>query len=247
MSFIAQFLLLRQARVDMGCGSSMPEDLSTVDAGMATGIGPMSKGQMGLIIKQKFWSLSSDTFSIKDHTGQAVIGVKGNWTSLRDKMHITDVEGNKIAVMQRKILALRSTFYIFSYTPNFDGQESTEKDMDNVPLYRHAYVQDQFKSVLGRQIVKKFVSSNKEADAVGVYEIFSQFTFKFICKIKTYASPEQKSKGVKQQVIATAGQTSFFQLNDSTKIAVEMAAGCDIVLILLGMVAAEKIREGKEN
>jgi len=71
MSFIAQFLLPRQVRVDMGCGSSMPEDLSTVDAGMATGIGPMSKGQMGLIIKQKFWSLSSDTFSMSTNRSGA--------------------------------------------------------------------------------------------------------------------------------------------------------------------------------
>ena len=64
---------------------------------------------------------------------------------------------------------------------------------------------------------------------------------------KTYLTSEEKKKGGAQEVIATAGQTTFFQWEGATLIGVEMAPGCDVLLVLLGMVAAEKIKEEKSQ
>jgi hypothetical protein len=223
----------------MGCGASVPVDLSTINGGMTSGIGPVSEGQVGFILKQKMFSFSGDDFAIKNNLEEEIFKVKGKALSVRDKMHVTDAAGKKVAVLQRKLLAMRATFYIYSYQPNFDGQESTEKDMDGELLYRHAFVQDQVMSALGRQIVKIFVTSNEESSAVGSYEIFVQMAMRFKCRIKRYATPEEKSAGTEQVVIATAGETSFFQGEGGSRLGIEMCAGCDILLILLGMVASE--------
>ena len=57
---------------------------------------------------------------------------------------------------------------------------------------------------------------------------------------------EQKEKA-EQEIIATAGETTFFQLEGKSVIGVEMCAGCDVLCILLGMVASEKIKEEKKK
>jgi hypothetical protein len=41
------------------------------------------------------------------------------------------------------------TFQLYTYEPNFDGQESTEKEGDT-PVYRYALIEDQHMSLLGR-------------------------------------------------------------------------------------------------
>ena len=235
----------------MGCGGSTPVDLAEVNGGMnSSNIGPVNGTQVGFVLKQKMFSWSGDDFVIKNHTEAEAFKIKGNALSLRDKMHITDPEGKKLAVLQRKLMALRPTFYVYSYTPNFEGQESTEEDRDKEPVYRYAFVQDQFASLLGRQIVKKFTTSNEEKEAVGVFEIFVQAAIKFKCRIKKYMTPEEKKakdKDEEQQVIATAGETSFFQWEGKTTLAIEMATGCDVLLILCGMIASEKIKEDKQK
>ena len=51
--------------------------------------------------------------------------------TIRDRMVITDPEdpeGTKVAVLQRKFMALRATFRVYRFTPNKQGQTSTEKD-----------------------------------------------------------------------------------------------------------------------
>ena len=213
---------------------------------MSSGLQSVSGTRLGFLLKQKLFSWSGSDFSIKDHTGQEHFRVKGNALSFRDKMHVTDAAGVKVAVLQKKLLALRSTFFIYSYKPNFDGQESTEKDKDDEALYRYAFLEDQVLAFVGRQVVKKFLTSNEQDEAVGVFEILVKFAMKFTCHIKTYLTPEEKKNGGAQTTIAHAGQTTFWQWEGATLIGVEMAPGCDVLLVLLGMVAAEKIKEMKE-
>ena len=98
----------------------------------------------------------------------------------------------------------------------------------------------------GRQVVERFLSSNEQDEAVGAFEIEAVGTFEFTCHIKTYLTPEEKKNGGAQTTIAHAGQTTFWQWEGATLIGVEMAPGCDVLLVLLGMVAAEKIKEMKE-
>ena len=134
----------------MGCGASKEVvDLTAVNGGMTSAYGMVSEERMGALLQQKFFSWSGDDFAIKDHLGGVLFNVKGNALSLREKMHITDKTGAKIAVMQKKLMALRSTFYMYTYKPNFEGQESTETDGDGEALYRYAFLQDQIGSLLG--------------------------------------------------------------------------------------------------
>ena len=44
---------------------------------------------------------------------------------------------------------------VYSYTPNYPGQKSTEKDQDGADIYRHAFVQEQGAK---KQIIKKCIS-----------------------------------------------------------------------------------------
>ena len=239
----------------MGCCGSKepPPDLSTVDGGMKGGIGSITTKQTGFVLKQKMWSWSGDSFDIKDHEGNIVYKVKGKALSLRkeraqreaerDTMHVSDANDTKVAVLQKKLAAFRSTFQLYSYAPNFDGQPSTEKDKDGELLYRYAYIEDQVGSLLGRQIVKLYANSNEESEAVGLMENFVQLAFKFTCRIKTYATPEEKKAGKEQEIIGLAGETKFFQWESATEMGIELAAGVDSLMALMLCVAAEKTKE----
>ena len=234
----------------MGCCGSKepPPDLSTVDGGMKGGIGSITTKQTGFVLKQKMWSWSGDSFDIKDHEGNIVYKVKGKALSLRDTMHVSDANDTKVAVLQKKLAAFRSTFQLYSYAPNFDGQPSTEKDKDDELLYRYAYIEDQVGSLLGRQIVKLYANSNEESEAVGLMENFVQLAFKFTCRIKTYATPEEKKAGKEQEIIGLAGETKFFQWEFATdEMGIELAAGVDSLMALMLCVAAEKIKEEQQQ
>ena len=233
----------------MGCCGSKepPPDLSTVDGGMKGGIGSITTKQTGFVLKQKMWSWSGDSFDIKDHEGNIVYKVKGKALSLRDTMHVSDANDTKVAVLQKKLAAFRSTFQLYSYAPNFDGQPSTEKDKDGELLYRYAYIEDQVGSLLGRQIVKLYANSNEESEAVGLMENFVQLAFKFTCRIKTYATPEEKKAGKEQEIIGLAGETKFFQWEFATEMGIELAAGVDSLMALMLCVAAEKIKEEQQQ
>jgi hypothetical protein len=239
----------------MGCCGSKepPPDLSTVDGGMKGGIGSITTKQTGFVLKQKMWSWSGDSFDIKDHEGNIVYKVKGKALSLRDTMHVSDANDTKVAVLQKKLAASRSpyggiTFQLYSYAPNFDGQPSTEKDKDGELLYRYAYIKDDLvDSDLWRQIVKLYANSNEESEAVGLMENFVQLAFKFTCRIKTYATPEEKKAGKEQEIIGLAGETKFFQWEFATEMGIELAAGVDSLMALMLCVAAEKIKEEQQQ
>ena len=255
----------------MGCGYAKepPPDLSTVDGGMKGGIGSITTKQTGFVLKQKMWSWSGDSFDIKDHEGNIVYKVKGKALSLReareaairkeraqreaerDTMHVSDANDTKVAVLQKKLAASRSsyggiTFQLYSYAPNFDGQPSTEKDKDGELLYRYAYITDKLvdNGQLWRQIVKLYANSNEESEAVGLMVNYVQLRFiSFRCRIKTYATPEEKKAGKEQEIIGLAGETKFFQWEFATEMGIELAAGVDSLMALMLCVAAEKTKE----
>ena len=249
----------------MGCAyAKEPPDLSTVDGGMKGGIGSITTKQTGFVLKQKMWSWSGDSFDIKDHEGNIVYKVKGKALSLRkeraqreaerDTMHVSDANDTKVAVLQKKLAASRSpyggiTFQLYSYAPNFDGQPSTEKDKDGELLYRYAYITDKLLSnPLWRQIVKLYANSNEESEAVGLMVNYVQLRFiSFRCRIKTYATPEEKKAGKEQEIIGLAGETKFFQWESATEMGIELAAGVDSLMALMLCVAAEKIKEEQQQ
>lgn len=95
-------------------------------------------------LKEKFWSWSGDDYTVKDSEGKDLFKVDGKVFTVRDCMLLKSPKGDEnMCMIQEKLIdeELNSTmtFQIFTYKPNTEGQESTEKQ-DGVPVYRYASV-----------------------------------------------------------------------------------------------------------
>lgn len=110
----------------------------------------------------QFFSWSGDDFNVRDGSGNTVFIVKGNALSLRDRVVIADPQGNLIAMMQEKIVSLRKEFQVYSFKPNAEGQESTEKVQD-IPVYRFALIQKQIKAIT-TELCYKLYNGNDVGD-----------------------------------------------------------------------------------
>jgi len=66
-----------------------------------------------LAMKEKAFSLSGDTFKIKDaKSGQVVFQIEGKVISLHDKKKLLDGNGNEIAVFAKKLVSIHKTFVV---------------------------------------------------------------------------------------------------------------------------------------
>merc|ERR1712146_96321 len=99
-----------------------------------------------------------------DQTGAIRFIVKGKVMTMRDKMVICNEAGEKVAMVQRKLLALKSTFQVYTHKPNQEGQESTEDD-SGTPVYRFAMVEKQLMS-LTPEFCWKLYKGNENPETV---------------------------------------------------------------------------------
>jgi len=137
----------------MGCGAGRHHQRELAESGKTTVTEvdkvihlPRTTGDCTkLELKQDFWSLSGQDYSVKDPNGKTYVDVEGKVFTVRDKMHLLEPgTKNKICMIQEKILGesindLGGSMQIFTYTPKDEGQTSTETD-DGVPVYRYAVV-----------------------------------------------------------------------------------------------------------
>ena len=70
-----------------------------------------SPQQVTLVLKEKVWSLSGDTFTVHTADGADVLQVKGKLASLHSKKTFTDMAGQEIFVLAEKKLKLFKTFH----------------------------------------------------------------------------------------------------------------------------------------
>lgn len=63
---------------------------------------------MTFVLKEKVLSLSGDSFSIKDETGNSRYKIVGKIASLREKKTLTDAQGNKLYKMKEAVFSLRA-------------------------------------------------------------------------------------------------------------------------------------------
>lgn len=74
--------------------------------------GPLySPQQVTLVLREKVWSLSGDTFTVHTADGANVMQVKGKLASLRSKKTFTDMHGNELFVLAEKRLKIFKTFH----------------------------------------------------------------------------------------------------------------------------------------
>ena len=67
---------------------------------------------MRYVMKKKLFSLGAD-FTIKDADGKDAFFVDGKVFSLRDRLVFQDMNGNELAVVQRKLLSWGPTYEIY--------------------------------------------------------------------------------------------------------------------------------------
>ena len=67
--------------------------------------------QTTLVLREKVWSLSGDTFHIVDDAGVEVLQCRGQAMSLSDRKEFADAQGKPLFSLRTKLLSLHKTFY----------------------------------------------------------------------------------------------------------------------------------------
>ncbi|CAG8981785.1 hypothetical protein HYALB_00004727 [Hymenoscyphus albidus] len=67
--------------------------------------------QTTLVMKEKVFSLSGDTFHITDEAGLEVVQCRGTTFSLSDRKEFMDTRGNPLFSLRNKLIAIHKTFY----------------------------------------------------------------------------------------------------------------------------------------
>ena len=186
----------------------IPINLDEADGGQTTGLAGVTKQKSGWILKQKMWSWSGDDYTIIDEKKNPAFKVSGKAFSLRDGMLFLDDKGNKLAFLQKKLMALRATWKLFTFTPNYEGQESTDKKTigkTEMPLYQYGIIEAKIASLLGEFSFKRYVT-NEEKAKLWVANV--KFSLKFKLDVR---------RADTQQVIAQIGQTAFFQFEQASE------------------------------
>lgn len=155
------------------------------------------------------------TLDVRDHTGRVVYQIKPHGappvsnqnvndnTITRNKMHIVKADtSSKVAVLKRMFYVSASgqlqsdgTFVLYSYSPNFEGQSSTDADKDGEALYPFASLPDppiRAPPKNGFYDISLFAKSNEVEDATIAlqYKILEKMPFRmFVRKAESAAEP----------------------------------------------------------
>ena len=128
----------------MGCGASLPDAsvfLSTpLAAPVSLPLVPATTKETTVAIKQKFLSLSGGDFSVKDMDGNVVAKLDGKNLSLRERTVVLDANGQPCACILEKIFAMSPAFFVYAFSPRYDGQQPTNETQNEMPLYAYAKV-----------------------------------------------------------------------------------------------------------
>ena len=138
----------------MGCTESLPVansfeaphklDPTVQPLGSNHGAGP-SQVKQELIVREKLFSWSGDSFKIKKRDGRPFgnnLFIRGKVFAFRDQMVLEDgMTGEPIAICLRKFEMIGQTFKIYTTQPNFPGQRPSDRKHNNTPLYTYARVE----------------------------------------------------------------------------------------------------------
>jgi uncharacterized protein YxjI len=67
--------------------------------------------QTTLVMKEKVWSLSGDTFHIVDENGHEVVQCRGQAFSLSDRKEFADAQGRPLFSLRTKLLSIHKSYY----------------------------------------------------------------------------------------------------------------------------------------
>eukprot|EP00931_Biecheleriopsis_adriatica_P094412 TRINITY_DN68066_c0_g1_i1.p1 TRINITY_DN68066_c0_g1~~TRINITY_DN68066_c0_g1_i1.p1 ORF type:complete len:247 (+),score=49.60 TRINITY_DN68066_c0_g1_i1:89-742(+) len=217
----------------MGCGASgPPEVVVSGDFSEAQSIdGKITTGNEAFLIKEKFFSWSGGDFDVKNNKDEVCYKVSGKVMTMRDKMVILDPQGNKLCVIQKKLLDIRETYQIFRYTPNKEGQESTEQD-DGTPIYRFAVIEKDIVALTPSFTYYLYQGNDDKVQMLHGSSVLMSLKFKM---------PIKKD----EKLVANVGATSLFQFDVANTYAIEVGPGMDALGVICFAVACDEMRDKK--
>lgn len=65
-----------------------------------------------IVLKEKIFSLSGDSFDVKTAEGQNVLRVQGTVFSLSGRKHVTDMQDNALFTIRKELLSIPASFYL---------------------------------------------------------------------------------------------------------------------------------------
>ena len=99
--------------------------------GSHVGGGPSIAGPTRIVVKEKLFSWSGDSFDIKQYPSRAPYGnglkVKGKAWSMRDQMALLDGNGKMVALCLRKFEFVGQTFKVYVPKPRYPGQKPSDQ------------------------------------------------------------------------------------------------------------------------
>jgi hypothetical protein len=138
----------------MGCTESLPvansfEQVHKVDPNLPSlgaqhGAGPSAHSSTQLIVREKLFSWSGDSFKIKTRKGAPFgndLKMQGKVMAFRDQMVLLDGNNAPVAVCLRKFEVIGQTFKIYSPHPLHPGQRPSERKYNHCALYTYATVE----------------------------------------------------------------------------------------------------------
>jgi uncharacterized protein YxjI len=201
--------------------------------------GKLTTGEVALVVDQNLFSFNRGDFSVHsvNAAGADSIAyiVRGKTLSLRNRMLVMDPTERKIALVQKYLMALHSTYIIYRYTPNKVGQESTETDDDGVPVYRFAQVIKSWFSWTDKFYYTMYDGNDDESEHLFQGEAdFWSFT------LQMDVTRVGDSSGL---VLADIGKSTWLHLVGDSTWVVEVGPGMDALGMLCYTLATNAILE----
>lgn len=194
-----------------------------------TGPGCLETAQTYLMA-EKLFSWSGNTYHVKDaKTQKPAFTIKGRAMSARDKMEITNaVTGAPICILNKKLYSMVSTYTIWTYQPNFPGQQPEGESN----TYRFAEMEREVMSMnptLHCQVRRK-KDGRLVSSAICQEDVFQRGT-----NITITGTPLDIG------VLAKCDQTSLYQSSAGNTFCVQVVAGACPVLCLCMAVAMDNM------
>ena len=239
-------LLVAVAIVVALLGLLLREEVTIVDGpftGTQTLTGSVTTGSDFLRLDKDYLSWTGHGITVYGSNGEVAYHVENSakFLSLRCRQTLSDpVSGKPIAVVQKKLLCLRSTYEIFRWTPAYKGQEPAEKDdrAAQLPLYRYAWVEKSLFSLLDT-----YIYSLQTADSADPMPALKLTSNTVLYPITQY--------GGSDAVIGTIGHSTPYALllrehaiSRLRSFVISVGAGMDLPGMLTFALAIHNIEEG---
>ena len=194
------------------------DPLDTVDGGQTTGLAGVTKQKSGWILKQNMESLPGSHYTIVDEKRNPAFEVLISRSIL-----FLNPEGDRVAYLRKKFLAMRPVWTMFTFKPNYKGQKSTDETAgigeSKLPLYRYGSIDSTVLTLLAEFQFHRFLPEDNDAWFSPPYDTKVEYKAN-VWSAKVIIAWRFKL-GVRKvdgkEEIAKIGQDAFFTFDPATE------------------------------